>query len=458
MVTLISSLSTEVPNDVSVVLGQGDGTFQPQPRVAAGDTPQALAVADVNGDGHPDVVLATNEIVSANFRIFPAPSNGVWVLLGQGDGTFQLPQRVLARPLPQAVAVADVNSDGHPDLLIVNIQMMLYVYHFGSNDVEVLLGQGDGIFQPPQRFATGDGPRSVAVADVNSDGHPDLLIANSGSSDVSVLLGQGDGTFQPQLRVAAGTYPPLWRWRMSMAIAAPISSLPTPAPAMSRCYWTGAIGPFNHASPPGLCPPLWRWRMSMAIATPISSLLINTPTMCRWCWARAMALSSPSNVLPPGTCPPLWRWRMSMAMGTPISSLRIANRAMSRCCWARVMAPSSSSHVSPLPGKRLQTVAVADVNGDGHPDLLMTSRGSSYVSVFLGNGNGTFQSQQRFAAGDRPQAVVVADVNSDGRPDLVTTNAGSNDVSVLLGQGNGTFQPQLRVAPGSGPTPRPWRM
>jgi len=173
-------------NDLSVLLGQGDGTFATQQRLAAGTSPGAVAVADVNSDGHSDLIVAN------------ANSNDLSVLLGQGDGTFQPEQRLAAGSFPGAVAVADVNGEGHPDLVIANA---------GSNDVSVLLGQGDGTFQPEQLLAVGTSPVSVAVTDVNSDGQPDLVVANASSNDVSVLLGHGDGTFRSEQRFAAGNSP-----------------------------------------------------------------------------------------------------------------------------------------------------------------------------------------------------------------------------------------------------------
>jgi hypothetical protein len=86
-------------------------------------------------------------------------------------------------------------------------------------------------------------------------------------------------------------------------------------------------------------------------------------------------------------------------------------------------------------------VAVADVNGDGRPDLIVANGDDDTVSVLLGNGDGTFQNQKTFPVGYHPVLVAVADVNGDGRLDLITANAGDNTVSVLLGNGNGSFTP-----------------
>ena len=81
-----------------------------------------------------------------------------------------------------------------------------------------------------------------------------------------------------------------------------------------------------------------------------------------------------------------------------------------------------SSAVNITTGTAPLAVVVADVNGDGKPDLVVANSGSNNVSVFLGNGNGTFQAAQNFTTGMDPRSVVVADVNGDGKPDLVVTD------------------------------------
>jgi len=165
LVTTINSI-----NAVAVVLNNGNGTFQAPQTFPTGGNPIFVVVADLNGDRKPDLITANNS------------TNNVSVLLGNGDGTFRPPLDFgfVAGSSPRAVAVKDVNGDGKPDLVVANS---------GTNDVSVLLGNGDGTFQAPQSFATtGRNPVAVTVADVNSDGLPDLITANSSTSDVSVLL------------------------------------------------------------------------------------------------------------------------------------------------------------------------------------------------------------------------------------------------------------------------------
>jgi hypothetical protein len=107
-------------------------------------------------------------------------SASVSVLLGNGNGTFHSAVNFSVGSGPNSVAVADVNGDGGPDLVTAN---------FGSNSVSVLLGYGDGTFQSAVNYVVGSVPASVAVADLNGDGRPDLVVANYHSNSVSVLLG-----------------------------------------------------------------------------------------------------------------------------------------------------------------------------------------------------------------------------------------------------------------------------
>jgi len=295
---------------VGVLLGNGDGTFQPVVTYnPGGGYTNSVAVADVNGDGKPDIVVAN--CTSSGGDCWNDRSDGtVGVLLGNGDGTFQT--AVSYDPggwRTLAVAVADVNGDGKPDIVVANL---------GSNNVGVLLGNGDGTFQTAVTYGSGGynswgSGQLVAVADVNGDGKPDIVVANNcadsacdNGGSVGVLLGNGDGTFQP-------------------AVA----------------FGSGGNGP--------------------------------------------------------------------------------------------------------------AAVAVADVNGDGKPDLVVTNNSSSTVAVLLGNGDGTFQTATTYDSGygGAPLGVAVADVDGDGKPDIVVADFGmSGLLGVLLGNGNGTFQTALSYGSG----------
>ncbi len=155
---------------VSVLLGNGDGTFGPQRDYVAGHSPYSIAIGDLNGDGKPDLAVA-----NINFYT-------VSVLLGHGDGTFGSRTDYVAGFSPTSVAIGDLDGDGRPDLAAAN---------YYSNTVSVLLGNGNGTFAPKSDYGAGDRPQSVAIGDVNGDGRPDLVVANGGSNSVSVLLNIG---------------------------------------------------------------------------------------------------------------------------------------------------------------------------------------------------------------------------------------------------------------------------
>jgi Bacterial Ig-like domain (group 3)/FG-GAP-like repeat len=319
---------------------------------SGGSFPSSVAVADVNGDGKPDLLVA-------NTGPGGTVSGTVSVLLGNGDGTFQAAVSYgSGGSFTYSLAVGDVNGDGKPDLVVANAH---------SNTVGVLLGHGDGTFAPAVTFdSSGVFPDSVAIADVNGDGVPDIVVVDQSSDIAAVLLGNGDGTFRTGASYYAGRGP------ISVAVA-DINGDGKPDIVVADC---GAD--------------------------------IFCPT------------SAPGAV--------------SILLGNGDGTFQAA-------------VSYSSGGISAL------SVAVADVNGDGKLDLLVANSGSGTVGVLLGNGDGTFQAALAFDSGGSIYSqAVVADVNGDGKLDLLVANF-PGTVVVLLGNGDGTFQAALAFSSGgSGPT------
>ncbi len=254
LVTANKSQRFPMSGDLSVLLGNGDGTFGPATTVApaSNGTPTSVAVGDLNSDGKLDLVVTSYFLTGGGPYVGYSTTTQVNVLLGNGNGTFAAPfsydQGGVYSTSP---AVGDFNHDGKLDVVTANdngsISMFLgngdgtlqsatvtftgmnssitslavgdlngdgkldvATANGGSNNVSVLLGNGNGAFLPAQNFATGASPQSMAVADFNGDGKLDLVTANQGlypaySGSASVLLGNGNGTFQAALNYATGT-------------------------------------------------------------------------------------------------------------------------------------------------------------------------------------------------------------------------------------------------------------
>jgi uncharacterized repeat protein (TIGR01451 family) len=190
--------TTANPGSVSILLGKGDGTFQPAVDYPAGQTPNSIAVGDFNGDGKLDLAVANQGLVTIGI------DGSVSILLGKGDGTFQAAVDYSAGEEPNSIAVGDLNGDGKLDLAVANMfDSRTATWINGS--VSILLGIGDGTFQPPVDYQPCPSPYSVGLGDLNLDGNLDVIaLGGSTGSPLGVLLGNGDGTFQSPLPFSAG--------------------------------------------------------------------------------------------------------------------------------------------------------------------------------------------------------------------------------------------------------------
>ncbi|HEV2768758.1 MAG TPA: VCBS repeat-containing protein [Solirubrobacteraceae bacterium] len=183
-----------ISDDVTVLLGEGNGTFAPPRTFPGGDGPRTAVTGDFDEDGRVDVALS---------NVF---ARGVSVLRGDGRGNLGPPVRHAVGEQPRTVVTSDLDRDGHADLAVVNRR---------DDTVSILLGRGDGTFAMARSFPAGDrlSPGGDGDAydldslDANRDGTPDLAVANRVSNNLSLLIGNGDGTFRPGPIYPAGRTP-----------------------------------------------------------------------------------------------------------------------------------------------------------------------------------------------------------------------------------------------------------
>ena len=370
----ISFLDTTNSNSVlgTASLGSGKATIawsNPQ-SPATGSYPEAIAAGDFNGDGIPDLAVA-------NFS-----SGTVTILLGKGDGTFTATASSLqAGASPSAVVVGDFNDDGIPDLAVANES---------SNNVSVFLSNGDGTFTATAtQPETGGSPVAMVVGDFNGDGILDLATANSGTSTVTVLLGNGDGTFT----------------------ASPLSAETSSEPRAI------ATGDFNGDGILDLV-------VAGGYGTDSVTILLGNGDGS---FTATDPLPLPQSASPAavvaGDFNQDGKLDLAVASGTDSSLYIFLGNGDGT--FTATTAPATG-----LPDPI--NLAVADLNGDGNPDLVETS--SSQAGILMGNGDGSFAALIAISPGNYPDAIAVRDFNGDGTQDLAVTNVYANTVSILTSQ------------------------
>lgn len=311
-------------------------------------------------------------------------------------------ERVGAGLTPVALTVGDFNGDGFADLAAVNGD---------GNTISVLLGKGDGTFGPPVSYPVPGSGGGIAAADFNGDGKLDLAVVNNVHGSVSVLLGNGDGTFKPAINAVFGGQP----WYV---FAGKFTGAGKVDLLIDGTYLLAGNGDGTFAIP-----------SSQYFVGNAHQPLVTVADVRGDGKFEAIASFGPDD---------LGRVAIS-PVGGPYEIRGIANGTYSYYTGDDVA------------GRSVSGVALADLNQDGKPDLVVSRSASDDVEVLLNRGDGTFECPTAFFPADPgPRLVTAADLNGDGTTDVAVINPAG--VSVLQGNGNGTLQPPvLYPAPISSP-------
>ena len=365
VITLLLPFSLSYPADGATV------EFQAAVNYPVGTAPRAVAFADFNGDGKADLAVA-------NIGNAAGDDGSVSILLGNGDGTFQPASNITAGKNPRALAASDFNRDGKADLAIID-----------STGVGVLLGNGDGTFGPVTYFPTASFPHSLSVSDFDHDNIPDLVVA---ASSLSVLLGNGDGTFQSHVDYSGSG---------SSIVVADVNGDGKLDVILSGNGIAVLLGNGDGS-----------FQSVIFSSGPIFSVALV---------AADFNLDGMTDI------------------AVSFDNL------LSRSSGTVVMPGNGDGTFQSPPSTDLQSFGVmsaGDFNGDNKADLVIVSgvaNVSGAANVFQGKGDRTFQSAVSFAVGTGPYSVLEADFNHDKAPDLAVTNSADNTVSVLLNTSGADF-------------------
>ena len=381
----LAQYSASLGSSTGVSIPGAATTNFPVTTLNTGANPDFTTVGDFNADNFQDLVVA-------NYT-----DGTVSTFLGNGDGTFLDPTVTTVGAGPAWIATGSFNpgttadpsapSDTNLDMAVANQS---------ANSVSILLGNGDGTFAAGTPLTTGNSPVCVIATDLNGDGFLDLVVANKTDNTLEVFLGVGDGTFTAQAPFATGGGPTSIISDDFNADGKIDLAVTNSTDNTMEIFIGNGDGTFKRG---------------VTYATGVTPLFVTTGDFNGDGLIDLVVADS----------------------GAPISSNEVGNSvSVFLGNGDGTFGTTAIPRIDAASGTNPTSIAVADYNVDGRPDLAVTAQGDNSVALLLGNGDGTFSTFFELALGTSPDSCVTADFNGDSIPDLAVTNNGSNSASIIL--------------------------
>lgn len=407
-------------NMVTVLTNTGNGTFPPFNVPYTLAAPAAGAVdlvdADFDGDGDLDLVVASRG------------SDDVTVFLGDGSGALSLAGTYAVHSWPTTMATADFNGDGRPDLAVATA--------VPSGSVKIIVNLGDGGFLAPVDVPAGSTPVSLVSADFNRDGRADLAFANHDGNSLGVALANANSTFRASVSQAIGSKPIAVElgdlnadgWS-DVAVASSggdrVSVLLGTASGALGLAGSWDAGPSPSAIVSGDFDGDGLSDLVVANRPSASVTLLTQTTSGTFLTAASLVVAAPPVSLATGDFDVDGRLDLAVATQTGVSVL--LNRA------AGFVAASYSTGSGP------SAVRAGDLDEDGHLDLVVANAPGDSISLLKARSDGTFAGAVTLATGPDPVALELEDVDADGHLDVVLVHQSQDLLSIMFGVGDGTF-------------------
>jgi hypothetical protein len=385
-------------DNLKIAFGLGNGTFASQMIYSTGidSHPECVITGDVNNDNYLDIISVNSKLDSIS------------IIIGYGNGTFaaETIYPTGTNSHPSAVVLGDFNNDNRSDLIVVNTD---------TDSIATLIGYDYALFEIPKTYQSVNnvGPYAIVTSDFNNDNYLDIAVTFFYSGTVGILLGYGNGSFNDMM-----IYP--------QKNDSELNKL--------------AVGDINNDG-----------KLDIVVADTGTNNVLILLGYGNGSFATSMAISTGDNS---------WPTAIAIADFNKDDSLDVAVTTFESNKVGILLGYGNGSFapITTYPtgiGSHPVAITVSDFNKDDRLDIAVVNRDTFNIGILLGFGNGSFANQVTYSTGPLsfPNSIVVSDVNSDGRLDIIATNNNGNSISIFVGNGDGTFGVIQKYTTGSGSDP-----